>query len=92
MVKIKLLWQRLFSDERLEKTGNIVESEAEVSNAVIEFAIAILKKCYRAMQPNSKLLLVEMVIPPGNEPLFGKLLDLQMLVNYGGCKRTEVRQ
>jgi hypothetical protein len=54
-----------------------------------ERAIAILKNCYKAMQPNARLLLVEMVIPPGNEPFFGKLLDLQMLVNYGGRERTE---
>ncbi len=54
-----------------------------------ERAIAILKNCYQAMQPNGRLLLVEMVIPPGNEPFFGKLLDLQMLINYGGSERTE---
>jgi hypothetical protein len=54
-----------------------------------ERAIAILKNCYQAMQPDGKLLLVEMVIPPGNEPFYGKLLDLQMLLNYGGRERTE---
>ncbi|MBD2506432.1 methyltransferase [Nostoc muscorum FACHB-395] len=54
-----------------------------------ERAIAILKNCYQVMQPNGRLLLVEMVIPQGNEPFFGKLLDLQMLVNYGGRERTE---
>jgi O-methyltransferase domain len=41
------------------------------------------------MQPNGKLLLVEMVIPSGNEPFYGKLLDLQLLLNYGGHERTE---
>jgi hypothetical protein len=55
-----------------------------------ERAIAILKNCYQAMQPNGRLLLVEMVIPPGNEPFYGKLLDLQMLLNYGGRERTEI--
>ncbi|ACC84614.1 methyltransferase [Nostoc punctiforme] len=54
-----------------------------------ERAIAILKNCYQAMQPDGRLLLVEMVIPQGNEPFFGKLLDLQMLVNYGGRERTQ---
>lgn len=54
-----------------------------------ERAIAILKNCHQAMQPNGRLLLVEMVIPPGNEPFYGKLLDLQMLLNYGGRERTE---
>ncbi|WP_311774211.1 methyltransferase [Nostoc sp. UCD121] len=54
-----------------------------------ERAIAILKNCYQAMQPRGRLLLVEMVILQGNEPFFGKLLDLQMLVNYSGRERTE---
>ncbi len=54
-----------------------------------ERAIAILKNCYQAMQPNGRLLLVEMVIPPGNKPFYGKLVDLQLLLNYGGCERTE---
>ena len=40
------------------------------------------------MKPESKLLVVEMVVPPGNEPSIAKLLDLEMLVN-GGRERTE---
>jgi ubiquinone/menaquinone biosynthesis C-methylase UbiE len=55
-----------------------------------ERAIMILKNCHRAIRSNGKLLVVEMVIPEGNEPFFGKLLDLQVLVNYsGGCERTQ---
>lgn len=55
-----------------------------------EQAIAILKRCHEAMPENGKLLLVEQVIPPGNEPFVGKLLDLNMLVMCsGGCERTE---
>jgi ubiquinone/menaquinone biosynthesis C-methylase UbiE len=55
-----------------------------------EHAIAILKNCHRAMQADGKLLVVEQVIPAGNEPFFGKLIDLHMLVNFsGGCERTE---
>ena len=49
----------------------------------------ILRNCHRAMKPESKLLIVEMVIPPGNEPSVAKLLDLEMLVITGGCERTE---
>jgi hypothetical protein len=37
----------------------------------------------------SRLLLVESVIPPGNEPSLGKLLDLVMLAVTGGRERTE---
>jgi hypothetical protein len=51
-------------------------------------AIAILGKCREAMPPEGKVLVVETVIPPGNEPCFGKWLDLMMLL-VGGCERTE---
>jgi hypothetical protein len=34
-------------------------------------------------------LLVDIVIPPGREPHFGKFIDLNMLVMTGGLERTE---
>jgi hypothetical protein len=49
----------------------------------------ILTNCHRAMKTESRLLVVEMVIPPGNEPSVAKLLDLEMLVITGGRERTE---
>ncbi|HUE82338.1 MAG TPA: methyltransferase [Pyrinomonadaceae bacterium] len=55
-----------------------------------ERSLAILKNCRRAMSDHAKLLLVEMVIPPGDTPFLGKLLDLEMLVCFGGQDRTEV--
>lgn len=53
-----------------------------------ERAIAILKNIRRAMKPDGKLLLVETVIPPGNEPSPAKLGDLHMLVMTGGRERS----
>ena len=54
-----------------------------------ERAAAILKSCHRAMAPGARLLVVEIVITPGNVPSFGKLLDLNMLVMFrGGRERT----
>lgn len=52
-------------------------------------SVAILRNCHRAMGKKGKLLLVEEVIPPGNGPSFGKLMDLHMLVVTGGRERTE---
>ena len=52
-------------------------------------AIAILKNCRRAMTGTARLLLVEMVIPPGNESSLGKLSDINMLVMQGGFERTQ---
>jgi hypothetical protein len=54
-----------------------------------ERATKILKNVHTAMRPDGKLLLVEGIIPPANEPAFGKLLDLTMLVIPGGKERTE---
>jgi len=54
-----------------------------------ERAIRILKNCHRAMEGDGKLLLVETVIPAGNEPSLGKILDLEMLLMPGGRERTE---
>ena len=52
-------------------------------------SVAILKSCRRAMSPAAKLLLLEAVIPPGNAPMLGKFLDLNMMVITGGKERTE---
>lgn len=56
-----------------------------------ESARAILKNCHRAMGENDKLLVIEEVIPPGNEPSLSKLFDLAMMVLFpGASERTEV--
>lgn len=51
-------------------------------------AIAILGECRKAMAPDGRVLVVEMVIPPANEPGFGKWLDLMMLL-VAGRERTQ---
>ncbi|HEX7878510.1 MAG TPA: methyltransferase [Candidatus Eisenbacteria bacterium] len=54
-----------------------------------EQCLTILGHVRKAMRPTSKLLLVEMVLPEGDTPHPGKLLDLIMLVAPGGKERTE---
>jgi O-methyltransferase domain len=41
------------------------------------------------MGPGARLLIVEMVLPPGDTPHPGKLLDITMLTMPGGEERTE---
>ena len=53
-----------------------------------EQAIAILRICRAAMSNRGKLLLVEFVLKPGNEPDPGKMVDLNMMVMNGGRVRT----
>jgi O-methyltransferase domain/Dimerisation domain len=53
-------------------------------------AVAVLKNCGAAMRgEKGKILLLEMVLSPGNEPHFGKWIDLEMLAMAGGRERTE---
>lgn len=54
-----------------------------------ERASTLLQCCRRQMPPEGKLLVVEMVIPEGNAPSFGKLMDLEMLVLLRSFERTE---
>ncbi len=53
-----------------------------------EHALKILRNC-RAASGSSKLLIIEMIVPPGNDPALVKLLDLEMLLFPGGLERTE---
>ena len=55
-----------------------------------EQAIAILQNCYQAMAESGRLLVIEIVIPPGNEPCIAKFMDINMLVvSPGGRERTQ---
>jgi hypothetical protein len=53
-----------------------------------EAAIEILRVCRAAMDDRGKLLVVERVIRPGNDPDPAKFSDLNMLVIPGGQERT----
>src|SRR5262249_54993141 len=54
-----------------------------------ERAITILRNCRQAMSASSRLLLIEMVLPNGNEFHPGKFLDYIMLTAQSGQERTE---
>ena len=41
------------------------------------------------MKPDSRLLIIEMVLPTGDTPHPGKMLDINMLAITGGLERTE---
>jgi len=51
--------------------------------------LTILGHCRRAIGSAGRLLLVEMVLPPGDTPHPGKMLDMAMLTIPGGEERTE---
>jgi len=51
--------------------------------------VQILTHCRRAMVENGRVLVVDTVVPPGNAPHWGKMLDINMLVLTGGRERTK---
>jgi hypothetical protein len=53
-----------------------------------EQCVKILANCRAAMNEKGRVLVVDNVIPPGNDPSWGKLVDIQMLV-IGGRERTK---
>jgi ubiquinone/menaquinone biosynthesis C-methylase UbiE len=79
--------------------GNFFELSTKGADAYIlknvihnwddDHATVILKNCREAIPENGKLLLVEYVIPSGNDPYFGKILDIEMLVMATGRERTK---
>ncbi|MEO7994449.1 MAG: methyltransferase, partial [bacterium] len=53
-----------------------------------EDAVRILRNIATVMDPNGKLVVIDAVIPPGDQFHLGKLIDIQMAV-IGGRERTE---
>lgn len=86
--------------ERVEKVSGDFFAEVPHADAYImkhiihdwddERSIKILKNIHRAMrgEARGKVLLVETIVPEGNEPHYSKLLDLEMLTSPGGAERT----
>jgi O-methyltransferase domain/Dimerisation domain len=54
-----------------------------------EHSVKILRNVRRAITGDGKLAVVEIVLPPHNEPHIGPLIDLNMMVMTGGNERTE---
>jgi SAM-dependent methyltransferase len=50
----------------------------------------ILNNIRRVIDPSGRLVIVESVLPPMNEPHISLLIDLDMMVMTGGVERTEV--
>lgn len=71
-------------------TGDLFTLRQVIHDWDDDRSIAILRNCAQALAPGGKVLVIEALIPPGNEPSPVKFLDLQMLVMMnGGRQRTE---
>ncbi len=83
---------RLVSGDMLESVppgGDAYLLKSVLHGLDDEAAARVLHSCRRAMHGGGRLLLVEFVLPPGNDPFPGKLMDLLMLVGGRGRERTE---
>jgi hypothetical protein len=95
----KLIQARGLSDRMTIVSGSFFERVPEGGDAYLlshiihdwteEQCLTILGHCRRVMRPTSRVLIIEMVLPAGNAPHPGKMLDMMMLVGPGGQERTE---
>jgi hypothetical protein len=56
-----------------------------------ESAAAILRTIRASAAPDARLIILDAVVPPGNEPFGAKWLDLLMLALFGGRERDEAQ-
>ena len=75
--------------ERISEAADLYLMRHILHNWDNERAVVILSRVRDAMPDGATLLVVERVIPTGNEFLFGKIMDLNMLVMLGGIERTD---
>lgn len=95
----EFLKSKNMSDRVKIESGNFFQSvpaggDAYVLSHIIhdwseEQCLTILGNVRKAMKPDGRLLIVEMVLPDGDEPHPGKILDIVMLVMPGGQERTK---
>ena len=87
------------ADRRALVSGNFLESvppgaDVYLMNGVVhdwddERATRILANCRASMARTGRVLVVECVVPDGDERSFSTVLDLNMLVMNGGRERTK---
>jgi hypothetical protein len=88
-----------FANRSTLEAVNILESvpagaDAYIMKSIIHDwydpeCIKILSGCRKGIRPGGRLLVVDQVVPAGNEPAMSKIVDLEMLVLPGGMERTE---
>ena len=93
-----LIQQRGLTDRVTIQAGSFFDSVPKGGDAYLlshiihdwseEQCLTILNHCRSAMKPGGRILIIEMVLPDGNTPHPGKLLDMMMLVGPGGQERT----
>lgn len=74
--------------ESVPEGGDVYTLKTIIHDWDDERAISILKNINRAMKTDAKVIIIETIVPPDNEPSFSKFGDLHMLIMTGGRERT----
>ena len=84
-------WQTIAGDffEAVPRGGDVYIVAHILHDWDDERGRTILQNCRAAMARTGRILIVDMVLPPGNAPSDSKLADLHMLVLFRGRERTE---
>jgi hypothetical protein len=69
--------------------ANIYVLKAILHDWSDEQCVTILRNCRQAMASDARVLIIESVIQPGNDPTFAKTLDVVMMGLVPGRERTE---
>ena len=95
----KVITAKHFSDRCSIEAGNVFHAVPKGADAYLmkhilhdwndEKSIQILNNCSQAMTADSRLLVIEAVIPEGNKAHPGKFMDINMMAMTGGKERTE---
>jgi hypothetical protein len=87
-----------FANRSTLEAGSFFEAVPPADAYIMKFIIhdwydpecvKILSHCRNGIRSGGRLLVVDQVVPAGNEPGVAKLMDLEMLVLPGGMERTE---
>lgn len=83
-------WQALGGDffREIPPGGDVYLLKRILHDWDDERALAILRRCRAALSPAARLLIVDAVIAPGNEPDPNKFLDINMLTLNRGRERS----
>jgi hypothetical protein len=74
--------------ERVPAGGDLYVLKSVLHNWDDADGVTILHSCRSAAHSHARLLIIERVIPEGNEPSEAKLFDINMLVMLRGLERT----
>jgi SAM-dependent methyltransferase len=85
--RIKLIAGDCF--DKIPEGGDGYLLKSFINNWEDDDAVKVLNNCRRAMNLDGKLIVIEPVLLPANEPDYGKLMDLQLLVLQKSRERTK---